>query len=59
MKNQGSWAVAYPGIFFGVGPSPGIFSGGSTHSVEDRRQRERRSGGGSPLIRGSPQFANE
>ena len=37
-------AVAYPGIFFG---------GGSTNSVEDRGQRGRESGGGSPLVRGS------
>ena len=37
--------VAYPGIFF--------FGGGSTNSVEDRGQRERGSGGGSPLVRGS------
>jgi hypothetical protein len=36
--------VAYPGIFF---------RGGSTNSVEDRGQRERKSGGGSPLVRGS------
>ena len=36
--------VAYPGILFG---------GGSTNSVEDRRQRERGSGGGSPLVKGS------
>jgi len=27
--------------------------GGSTNSVEDRGQRERESGGGSPLVRGS------
>ena len=38
-------AVAYPGIFFG--------GGGSTNSVEDRGQRGRGSGGGSPLVRGS------
>jgi len=38
-------SVAYPGILFGVG--------GSTNSVEDRGQRERGSGGGSPLVRGS------
>ena len=38
--------VAYPGILFGGG-------GGSTNSVEDRGQRERGSGGGSPLVRGS------
>ena len=38
--------VAYPGIFFFVG-------GGSTNSVEDRGQRGRGSGGGSPLVRGS------
>ena len=36
--------VAYPGILFGRG---------STNSVEDRGQRERGSGGGSPLVRGS------
>ena len=38
--------MAYPGIFFGGG-------GGSTNSVEGRGQRERGSGGGSPLVRGS------
>ena len=38
--------VAYPGILFGRG-------GGSTNSVEDRGQRERGSGGGRPLVRGS------
>jgi len=38
-------AVAYPGFFFG--------GGGSTNSVEDRRQRGRGSGGSSPLVRGS------
>jgi len=27
--------------------------GGSTNSVEDRGQRERESGGGSPIVRGS------
>jgi hypothetical protein len=36
-----------------------LFVGGSTNSVEDRGQRERGSGGGSPLFRGSAQFANE
>jgi hypothetical protein len=38
-----------------------FFSGGwgSTNSVEDRGQGERGSGGGSPLLRGSAQFANE
>ena len=36
--------VAYPGI---------LFEGGSTNSVEDRGQRERGSGSGSPLVRGS------
>ena len=30
-----------------------VWRGGSTNSVEDRRQRERGSGGGSPLFRGS------
>jgi hypothetical protein len=38
---SGLRAVAYPGIFFGRG---------STNSVEDR---ERWSGGGSPIVRGS------
>ena len=38
-------AVAYPGILFG--------GGGSINSVENRGQRERRSVGGSPLVRGS------
>ena len=37
-------AVAYPGI---------LFRGGSTNSFEDRGQRERGSGGGRPLVRGS------
>ena len=37
--------MAYPGILFG--------GGGSTNSVEDRGQKERGSGGGSPLVRGS------
>ena len=36
--------MVYPAILFGVV--------GSTNSVEDRGQRERRSGGGSPLVRG-------
>jgi hypothetical protein len=31
----------------------------STNSVEDRGQREWGSGGSSPLVRGSTQFANE
>jgi hypothetical protein len=31
----------------------------STNAVEDRRQSERGSGGGGPLVRGSTQFANE
>ena len=30
-----------------------FFWGGSTNSVEDRRQRERGSGGGNALVRGS------
>ena len=32
--------------------------GGSTNSVEDRGQRERGSGGGSPLVRGSGRSCN-
>ena len=38
--------VAYPGILFGVG-------GVSSNSVGDRGQKERGSGSGSPLVRGS------
>jgi len=38
-----SRSVAYPGILFR--------GGGSTNSVKDRVQRERGSGGGSPLVR--------
>jgi hypothetical protein len=45
-------------IFGGL--TPGIFRGrGSTNSVEDRGQEEQGSGGGSPLSRGSTQFAND
>jgi hypothetical protein len=36
-----------------------FFREGSKNSVEDREQRERGSGGCSPLVRGSTQFANE
>jgi hypothetical protein len=36
---------------------PGIFSGGSTNSVEDRENEDL--GGGSPIVRGSTQFENE
>ena len=39
--------AAYPRILFGWG------GGGSTNLVEDREQRERGFGGGSPLVRGS------
>ena len=34
-------------------PGNFVLGGGSTNSVGDRRQRERGSGGGSPLVRGS------
>jgi hypothetical protein len=46
-----SWrmTVTHPGI---------IFRGSATNSIEVREQIERGSGGGSPLVRGSPQFAN-
>jgi hypothetical protein len=36
-----------------------LFRVGSTNSVEDKEQRERGSGGGSPLVRGSAKFENE
>jgi hypothetical protein len=42
-------SVAYRGNLFG---------GGSTNSVEDRGQRERGSGGGSPIVRGSGDSCN-
>ena len=42
--------MAYPGIFSG--------GGGSTSSVKDRGQRERGSGVGSPLVRGSEGSCN-
>jgi hypothetical protein len=35
-----------------------VWMGGSTNSGEDRGHRERGSGGGSPLVRGSAQFAD-
>jgi hypothetical protein len=46
-------------IFSGVHRNFFSGGGGSTNSVEYRGQREQRSGGGSPLVRGSIQFANE
>jgi hypothetical protein len=44
-------------IFRGGGYARNL--GGSTNSVEDRRQRELGSGGGSVLVKCSTQFANE
>jgi hypothetical protein len=53
-------AVVYPGFFLREGLRQEFFMGGSsTNSVEDRGQGERGSGGGSPLVMGSTQFANE
>jgi hypothetical protein len=40
-------------------PEGGGGGGGLTNSVEDRGQREWGSGSGSPLVRGSTQFANK
>jgi hypothetical protein len=41
-------------FFEGVGVQPrNLFRGCSANSVEDRGQRERGSGGGSPLVRSS------
>jgi hypothetical protein len=50
-----------PRNFFSWGIRPGILLGGkgSTNSIEDRGQTEQGSGGGSSLVRGSTQFANE
>jgi len=50
-------------IAFGTSAVPRNFfpwrGEGSTNSVEDRGQRKWGSGGGSTLVRGSAQFANE
>ena len=40
-------------IASGSGVDKNFFLGGSTNSVEDRGERERGSGGGSPLVKGS------
>ena len=45
---RGNNAVRGSGV-----PRNFVRGGGSTNSVEDRGQRERGSGGGSPLVRGS------
>jgi hypothetical protein len=49
----------FKGVGWGGGYARNFFGGSSTNSVEDRWQRERGSGGGSPLVMGSTQFANE
>jgi hypothetical protein len=49
-SNMMSVTVVCPGI---------LFERDSAGSVEDRGQRERGSEDGSPLVRGSAQFANE
>jgi hypothetical protein len=43
----------------GEGGSPGIFSVGGQQIQLRKEGRERGSGGGSPLVRGSTQFTNE
>jgi hypothetical protein len=45
--------------FKGVTSGRFFEGGGSTNSIEDRGQRERGSGDGSPLVRCSTQFSNE
>ena len=45
LKSHGNWQWRTQKFFF--------LGGGSTNSVEYRGQRERGSGGGSPLVRGS------
>jgi hypothetical protein len=54
LNNRTVCTVAYQGILF-----LGEGGGGSTKPVEDSGQTERGSGGGSPIVRGSAQFANE
>jgi hypothetical protein len=53
-------SIGTPRNFFGGGGYARNFfrGGGSTISVEDRGQRERVTGGGSLLVRGSTLFAN-
>jgi hypothetical protein len=59
-KNPTASAGSELAILGGGGGTPVIFfRGGSTNSVEDRGQGKRGSGGVSPLVRGSTQFANE
>jgi hypothetical protein len=55
--NKNYYRVNFKEPFF-AGKTSGVprnffRGGGSTNSVEDRGQRERGSGGGSPLVRGS------
>jgi hypothetical protein len=54
--------VVYDNVAWSVrsGVASNFFRAGvSANSVEDSGQRERGSRGGSPLVRGSTQFANE
>jgi len=58
MRSREGWVLfivhALYLITIGSGvPRKFVGGGGSTNSVEDRGQRERGSGGGSPLVRGS------
>jgi hypothetical protein len=53
MQPVGDFTVAYPGILFGWGAL-----GFPKNSVEDRGQRERGSGGCSPLVRVSEGSCN-
>jgi hypothetical protein len=46
--------LCYTGV-----PRNFVWGVGSAKSVEGRGQRERRSGGGNPLVRGSAELANE
>ena len=46
------WSENKPTVHSGI-PRNFVRGGGSTNSVEDRGQRERGSGGGSPLVGGS------
>ena len=46
-----------PAVTSGL-PRNFVWGGGSTNSVVDRGQRERGSGGGSPLVRGSGSSCN-
>jgi len=53
LKDERQLSYMYTATVSGVPRNFFRGRGGSTNSVEDRRERERGSGGGNPLVRGS------